>query len=767
MPQVAFSQLRGVDWRGKRVILRAALDVPLKDGVVVQDYRIRQIVPTLQYLLKHQAMVAVMSFLSRPNGKKLKEFSLAPVAKRLSELVGQDVPLVPDCVGSVVAEQLLATQPGQAVMLENTRFHQEEMADDDGFAASLCLGFDLVVFDAFAQSHRAHASTTGILRHLPAAAGLSLMDELKALQSVMTKPKRPAVLVIGGAKVSDKIALIQNLITHVDSVLVGGVAANVFLVAEGKEPLGKSYLSDIKIASPRMAKKHDPLTIARQLLKKYRHKIQLPLDLVAAKDSSGTDAKTVVLADHDINPVWSYFDIGAKTIKQYQQIIRGAKTVLWNGPMGKYETPKFAHGTLAIAKAMAANSGTTIAGGGDSEEIIDRAKLNKKISHVSTGGGAMLELLAGKKLPALEELAKNRHHFAHAPLTPALLAVPFDHRHNPYWRLPLYNLHDLLHPAMVHQFGVPACNIRSKYILDAVLEAAWLEHSPLIIEIAESEMQYCDIPPAKLAAWLVERVPKLEKKYGYSVPLALHADHVKHDVAGVITAAVKAGFSSVLIDQSHLSLEKNIVTVADMVRRLHPLGVSVEGEVGQIGVGLATKKQLVGKAVERAAPTVQQAVEFAANTGIDAFAAFFGNYHGQYQQPATIAWRRMKQIATALRHLAQPVPVVLHGTSFLETSQYNHIEVYHQALRCGCYKFNYSTMLSERLKTHLSKELIDKMMHASGKELEWKKSLGKFAKEIDALPPSVKKLMVLDIREHVRQMMRDAWRSSGKAKHYR
>ncbi len=760
-----FKNLKDVDVAGKRVLLRAAFDVPIKDGVVVSDYRIRAVLPTIEYLLKKNCRVAILSWLGRPQGRVVEAMRLGPVAAKLEELLGRPVAAVNDCIGPSAQAALFAQAPGSVVVLENVRFHDEEMDNDAGLAAELVRPFDLIVFDAFAQSHRAQSSTTGILNYRPAVVGFGLEKELAVLTKAAAKPTHPAVLVVGGAKVSDKVALIERLISRFDMVLVGGVCANVFLAARGDEPLGQSFLSDVKLTGQHRSA-DDPLVIARRLLKKYRRKIVLPVDLRAAKNASGGPAKVVTLAAEDIDPTWAYFDLGPKTIRKFTEVIAEAKTVIWNGPMGRYEEPRFATGTKAVARAIAANRGLTVAGGGDSEEIIGGLKLLGKFNHVSTGGGAMLEFLTGAKLPALEALAVNQRRQSLVKFPPPS-AADFLAAINPFWRQPLLNLRQLLPLAQAHKFAIPACNIRSKYILDGVLQAAFAERSPIILELAESEMEYCHISPQKLADWLAERLPKLEKKYGYSIPIALHADHVKHDVAGVVTAAVRAGFSSLLIDQSHATVRQNTATVRDVVSQVHPLGISVEGEIGQINVAQQVAKQLVGAAVWPHVPTVAQAAEFVAATGIDAFAGFFGNYHGHYREPATIAWTRMKQIAKVLGRVTPPVPLVLHGTSFLRTKELDHIQVYHRAIACGCHKVNYGTMLSDILHDQLPPELVARMTADAGQNGEWKKMLGQYAAAIDCLSPAAKKKVVNAIAEHVAMMMRRAWRSSHKAWLYR
>jgi phosphoglycerate kinase len=758
-----FKNIHDINLSYKRVLLRVALDLPLKDGKVTEDFRIREILPTLAYLLKKNCSVVLLTWLGRPDGKVVPKYRLDPVAKRLQYLIKRPIKKINDCVGLEVRQAGFDLQPGEILMLENVRFHPEEMAADSKFAAEIADGFDLEVFDAFAQSHRVHASTTGLLNYLPTVSGYLLEKELMALQGVLHNPTRPLLLIIGGAKVSDKIELTSHLINKVDKVLVGGVYANVFLKARG-EPMGKSFLSDVFVNQAKGGKK-DYLAIARDLLHKYPEKIILPEDLVAAPSAESKTTKVINLEKYDIDKDWAYFDIGPATIKLYLKQINRAATILWNGPMGMFEKPQFETGTAKLVQAVAESTAVSIGGGGDTETIIGKYDLAGKFSHVSTGGGAMLEFLSGKKLPALEALIKNQKNKALWNFTPRPV-VEFNSHSNPYFRYPFLNLQKMLAPAQKYKFGVPALNIRSKYILDAVLEAAFEEHSPVILEVAESEMGYCNMYPERLMDLILERLPKLEKKYGYRVPITVHADHVKKDLA-IADRAVKAGFSSVAVDQSEYPLPQNIRITKSVVRKVHSLGVSVEGEIGEIGQAQAAAGQIVGPEVLKYVPTVEEAVEFVAKTGIDVFAGFFGNYHGRYQRPATITWGRMRQIRRAFLRHGWPVPLALHGSSYLTTKEFNNTQIARQALKSGCYKFNHATILSDILKDNLPSQLVARMNRYAGGEKLWRKALAKYEKEIDKLDKKILDQAIAKIKEHVAVWMREAWKSSGKKKYYR
>ena len=383
---------------GKRVFIRVDFNVPLTTSPsggggteITSDKRIRASLPTIQYALEQGAAVILASHLGRPKGKPNAEMSMGPVAARLSELLGKPVVLAPDCVGPEVTK--LLPSPGQILLLENLRFHAEEEANDPVFSKELASLCDLYVNDAFGTAHRAHASTVGMIAYVPqAAAGLLMDKELEFLGMATTNPVRPCVAIIGGAKVSDKIEVIDNLAKVVDKVLIGGAMAYTFLKAEG-HLIGRSLVED------------DKLALALELKAKYPGKLMFPVDhVVSTEFKAGADNQTVT----EIPDGTMALDIGRKTIDEYTAVIKSAKTIIWNGPMGVFEMPPFDKGTMAVANAVAdatANSGAiSIVGGGDSEKAIKTAGLSDKISHVSTGGGASLEFLAGVELPGVAAL---------------------------------------------------------------------------------------------------------------------------------------------------------------------------------------------------------------------------------------------------------------------------------------------------------------------------------------------------------------------------
>ncbi len=335
-----------------------------------------------------------MSHLGRPDGKPSDKLRMAPVAARLTELLGSPVQYLHDSVGPDVEKAVNALKPGQVALLENVRFHPEEEKNDPKFAEQLAKLADVYVDDAFGMAHRAHASTEGVAHHLPAVAGLLLQREIDIIEQALSNPKRPFVAVIGGAKVSDKIGVLRNLLGKVDSMLIGGGMANTFFVAIGCQ-VGESLLERDKVGEAR--------EIIR-LADESKVQLILPKDVIVASDFSN-DAETKTVSCQETPQGWRILDIGPGTIQQYSDIILQAKTVLWNGPMGVFEMDKFAEGTRAIAQAVAANRGTTIVGGGDSVAALEQAGLAAKVSHVSTGGGATLELLEGKTLPGVAVLA--------------------------------------------------------------------------------------------------------------------------------------------------------------------------------------------------------------------------------------------------------------------------------------------------------------------------------------------------------------------------
>lgn len=384
----------GVDWAGARVLVRADLNVPLADGRITDDARIRASVPTVERLLAAGAGVAVCSHLGRPKGARVDDLSLAPCAARLGELLGREVELLPDCVGPEVRARVEALQPGQVVLLENLRFHAEEEKNDPAFADRLAAGFTHYVNDAFGAAHRAHASTAGVASRLPARAGLLLAREVEMLQSLLTSPAGPFVSVLGGSKVSDKLPLIENLLERCDRILIGGAMCFTFLAALG-ESVGASLHED-----------EEGQEMARKLLARAADmncSLQLPVDVLVA-DRFAADAELQVVPTDDIPDGWMGVDIGPNTSASYREAIMAAGTVFWNGPMGAFEIPPFADGTRAVADAMADSDATTVAGGGDSGAAVAQFGLVERFTHVSTGGGAALEMLEGKTLPGVAAL---------------------------------------------------------------------------------------------------------------------------------------------------------------------------------------------------------------------------------------------------------------------------------------------------------------------------------------------------------------------------
>jgi phosphoglycerate kinase len=393
--------INDLDLRGKRVFIRVDFNVPLKDGVVTDDTRIRETLPTLRLAIEKGGRLVLASHLGRPKGGPDPKYSLRPAAKKLEELLGKPIAFALDCVGPGAEGQSKALRDGEVLVLENVRFHPAEEKNDEAFSkqlAALCDG--VFVCDAFGSAHRAHASVVGITRFVQqAAAGLLMERELAYLGKAMTNPTRPFVAILGGAKVSDKIEVVENLMKIADAMLIGGGMAYTFLKADG-QPIGKSLVED------------DKLELARRLRSEAQQKkfaLLLPVDhVVGAEFKADTATQTVsVSATPD---GWMGLDIGPKTIDAYRQKIAPAKTIVWNGPMGVFEMPAFAKGTLEIAKAVAAATSagaTSIVGGGDSVAAVHQSGLADKISHISTGGGASLEFLAGCKLPGVEALTNK------------------------------------------------------------------------------------------------------------------------------------------------------------------------------------------------------------------------------------------------------------------------------------------------------------------------------------------------------------------------
>src|SRR2546421_853652 len=389
--------IRDIQVAGKRVLVRVDFNVPLDAELhITDDTRIKAAIPTIQYLLDQGAAVILMSPVGRPNVQVVDSMRLTPVAKRLSELLGRPVEMVADCVGPEVEALPKALQPGQVLLLENLRFHKEEEKNDLDFARQLASLGDIYVNDAFGTAHRAHASTEGITHYLPGVAGFLMEKEINFLGPALENPRRPFAAIIGGAKVSDKIAVLERLINMVDSLLIGGGMANTFLKAEGHE-IGDSLFEESK------------LDVARELIMKAHQKgleFLLPIDVVIA-DRFAPDANSKVVDHNEVPPGWRIMDIGPATIAVFRQALKGAETIVWNGTLGVAEMPAFAKGTNAIIETLVERTregATTIIGGGDSAAAVEQAGVAEKMTHVSTGGGASLEFLEGRVLPGVAAL---------------------------------------------------------------------------------------------------------------------------------------------------------------------------------------------------------------------------------------------------------------------------------------------------------------------------------------------------------------------------
>jgi phosphoglycerate kinase len=388
--------VKDLDLAGKRVFIRVDFNVPIRGGTITDDTRIRASLPTIKYVLDQGATVILASHLGRPKGKPNPEYSLKPVAARLSELLGRPVEFAEDCIGAAAAAAIeRASRGSKVVLLENLRFHAGEEKNDAAFAKQLADLADAYVNDAFGSAHRAHASTEGIVHHVrQTAAGLLMAAEVQYLGKILENPDRPFVAVLGGAKVSDKLEVIQNLVPRVDALLIGGAMAYTFFKARGV-PVGKSLVEE------------DLLDAARQVEQQARARnlrFELPVDhVVAPKLEGGAPSETLDVGDPAIADRMG-LDIGPRTIATYRNIIAGAKTVTWNGPMGVFEIDQFAKGTIDVARAVAEVKGTTVIGGGDSIAAVAKAGVTDRITHISTGGGASLEFLGGRKLPGVVAL---------------------------------------------------------------------------------------------------------------------------------------------------------------------------------------------------------------------------------------------------------------------------------------------------------------------------------------------------------------------------
>ncbi len=381
--------IKDVDVDGKRVLVRADFNVPLSDGVVADDIRIRAALPTIQYLVNHNARVILCSHLGRPKGKVVEELRLNPVAKRLSELSGLKVIKVDNCIGSEIESTAKKLKSGEVLLLENIRFHKEEKDNDANFAAQLAKLADLYVDDAFGSVHRAHASIEGITHYLPSVAGLLLEREVDTLERVMKNPRHPFIAIFGGVKVSDKVSVIKQL-NQADVLLAGGGMAYTLLKVKGVE-IGQSLV------------KEEDLKIAQQVVEGVGEKLVLPVDVTVA-DAVDTKANWKRVPIDKIPPDWYIMDIGLQTVELFKEKLKQAKMVIWNGPLGAFEIKPFQDGTFAIARAVAELDAVTVIGGGDLAAAVQEAGVADKMTHVSTGGGAFLDYLAGKELPGIKVL---------------------------------------------------------------------------------------------------------------------------------------------------------------------------------------------------------------------------------------------------------------------------------------------------------------------------------------------------------------------------
>ena len=388
------NSIKDIEVRGKRVLVRADFNVPMDEQRhITDDTRIRASLPTIEYLVQQGARVILASHLGRPKGQVNPKYSLDSVAQRLSEKLGQNVSLVGDCVGTVAMEAVSKLQDGQVLLLENVRFHAEEEKNDPAFARDLASLAELFVNDAFGTAHRAHASTEGVTRYIPAVAGLLMQKEVEFMGNALERPERPFVAIIGGAKVSDKIGVIENLLEKVDALIIGGGMANTFLKAQGFS-VGKSLLEE------------DKVELAQQLIEKAKAKgveLDLPIDVVVAKAfEANAPHRTVSVSE--IQEDEMALDIGSASAEKFEARVSTARTVIWNGPMGVFEMDAFARGTERVAQAVASCGGITIVGGGDSVAAVEKMGVADRMTHISTGGGASLEFLEGKVLPGVAAL---------------------------------------------------------------------------------------------------------------------------------------------------------------------------------------------------------------------------------------------------------------------------------------------------------------------------------------------------------------------------
>ncbi|OEF99696.1 phosphoglycerate kinase [Vulcanibacillus modesticaldus] len=385
--------VRDLDLKGKKVFCRVDFNVPMQDGVITDDTRIKAALPTIKYIVEQGGKAILASHLGRPKGKVVEELRLNPVAKRLSELLGKEVTKVDEATGDVVKSKIAEMQDGDVLLLENVRFYPGEEKNDPELAKAFAELADVYVNDAFGAAHRAHASTEGIAKYLPAVAGFLMQKEIETLGKALNNPERPFTAIIGGAKVKDKIGVIENLLDRVDNLIIGGGLAYTFIKSQGYE-IGNSLLEE------------DKIELAKEFIEKAKAKgvrFLMPIDAVVA-DRFAENANTKIVDISEIPADWEALDIGPKTVELYEEVIKDSKLVIWNGPMGVFEMDKFANGTNGIAKAMADTDAITIIGGGDSAAAIEKAGLADKMSHISTGGGASLEFIEGKDLPGVVAL---------------------------------------------------------------------------------------------------------------------------------------------------------------------------------------------------------------------------------------------------------------------------------------------------------------------------------------------------------------------------
>lgn len=389
--------MKDLDLKGKRVFCRVDFNVPMKDGEVTDDTRIRAAVPTIEYLISEGAKVILASHLGRPKGEVNEEMRLAAAGVRLSELLHKDVKGLKESIGETVVKEISDMQDGDVVLLENVRFHAGEEKNDEELSKAFADLADVFVNDAFGAAHRAHASTAGIAKHLPSVSGLLLEKELDVLGKALSEPERPFTAIIGGAKVKDKIGVIDHLLDKVDNLLIGGGLSYTFIKAQGHE-IGNSLVEE------------DKLELARTFLKKAEEKgvkFFLPLDATVATEFS-TDAETKTVKIEEIPTDWMGLDIGPETADVYRDVIKNSKLIIWNGPMGVFEMEPFANGTRSVAEAMAETEGYTVIGGGDSAAAVEKFDVAEKMDHISTGGGASLEFMEGKELPGVSSLTDKK-----------------------------------------------------------------------------------------------------------------------------------------------------------------------------------------------------------------------------------------------------------------------------------------------------------------------------------------------------------------------